>query len=92
MDYCIFKEINFFSLSEFLIYFPQLIAGPILRAKELIPLLKKKIIFTNENIKFGILLFMIGFILQKNMMLELTALQSQKINLNLQKRKFLMQV
>ena len=56
------EKINFFSLSEFLIYFPQLIAGPILRAKELIPLLKKKIIFTNENIKFGILLFMIGFI------------------------------
>ena len=56
------EKINFFSLSEFLIYFPQLIAGPILRAKELIPLLKNKIIFTNENIKFGILLFMIGFI------------------------------
>ena len=56
------EKINFFSLSEFLIYFPQLIAGPILRAKELIPLLKNKIIFTNKNIKFGILLFMIGFI------------------------------
>lgn len=56
------EKINFFSLSEFLIYFPQLIAGPILRAKELIPLLKKKIIFTNANVKFGILLFMIGFI------------------------------
>ena len=56
------EKINFFTLSEFLIYFPQLIAGPILRAKELIPLLKKKIIFTNANVKFGILLFMIGFI------------------------------
>lgn len=56
------EKINFFSLSEFLIYFPQLIAGPILRAKELIPLLKNKIVFTNTNVKFGILLFMIGFI------------------------------
>tara|TARA_B100000035_G_scaffold249362_1_gene218165 strand:- start:1331 stop:2662 length:1332 start_codon:yes stop_codon:yes gene_type:complete len=56
------EKINFLSLSEFLIYFPQLIAGPILRAKELIPLLKNKIIFTNDNVKFGILLFMIGFI------------------------------
>ena len=56
------EEINFFSLSEFLIYFPQLIAGPILRAKELIPVLKNKIIFTQTNVKFGILLFMIGFI------------------------------
>lgn len=56
------EQINFYSLSEFLVYFPQLIAGPILRASELIPILKKKIIFDNENIKFGILLFTIGFI------------------------------
>ena len=56
------EKITFTSLSEFLIYFPQLIAGPILRAKELIPSLKKKIIFSNENIKFGIILFTIGFI------------------------------
>ena len=56
------EKINFYSLSEFLIYFPQLIAGPILRAKELIPLLKSKIVFTNANVKFGILLFMIGFV------------------------------
>ncbi len=56
------ERINFFSLSEFLIYFPQLIAGPILRAKELIPLLKNKIIFNNKNIKLGILLFIVGFI------------------------------
>ena len=56
------ERINFFSLSEFLIYFPQLIAGPILRAKELMPLLKNKIIFNNKNIKLGILLFIVGFI------------------------------
>ena len=56
------EEINFSSFSEFLIYFPQLIAGPILRAPELIPALKNKIIFKNENIKFGIILFTVGFI------------------------------
>ena len=55
------ETISFFSLSEFLVYFPQLIAGPILRAKELIPKLKNKIIFSNSNIKFGILLFIVGF-------------------------------
>ncbi|MDC6465237.1 hypothetical protein PQZ38_00605 [Pelagibacteraceae bacterium] len=54
-------NITLSSLSEFIIYFPQLIAGPILRAKELLPLLKKKISFKKENIKFGILLFLIGF-------------------------------
>ena len=52
---------NFTSFSEFLLYFPQLIAGPILRARELLPQLKNKIIFTNENAKFGIILFSIGF-------------------------------
>ena len=36
------ERLNFFSLSEFLLYFPQLIAGPIFRANELIPSLKKK--------------------------------------------------
>jgi len=54
-------DITLSSLSEFIIYFPQLIAGPILRAKELLPLLKKKISFNKENIKFGIMLFLIGF-------------------------------
>ena len=55
------ENINLSNLSEFIFYFPQLIAGPILRANELFPLLKKKISFKKENIKFGILLFLIGF-------------------------------
>ena len=55
-------KISFYTFSEFLVYFPQLIAGPILRANELIPILKNKIIFNNINIKFGILLFIIGFV------------------------------
>lgn len=56
------ENLNFKSLTEFIVYFPQLIAGPILRANELVPLLRKKIIFKKENIKFGLLLFLIGFI------------------------------
>ena len=39
-----------------------MIAGPILRANELIPSLKKKIILKDDNIRFGILLFTIGFV------------------------------
>ena len=35
-------SVNFFSISEFILFFPQLIAGPILRLNELIPQLKKK--------------------------------------------------
>ena len=56
------ERIDFFTFSEFLVYFPQLIAGPILRAKELIPLLQKEIVFSNDNIKFGIFLFTVGFV------------------------------
>ena len=56
------EKVKLNQLSEFILYFPQLIAGPILRANELIPLLKEKIKFKKENIKFGILLFLVGFI------------------------------
>lgn len=54
--------INFYSISEFILFFPQLIAGPILRLSELYPQLQNKIQFNKENIKFGLLLFVIGFI------------------------------
>ena len=37
------EKLDFSSLTEFIVYFPQLIAGPILRAHELVPLLKKKL-------------------------------------------------
>jgi len=56
------EELSFFSFLEFIVYFPQLIAGPILRANELIPSLRKKISFSKHQIKFGIILFTIGFI------------------------------
>ena len=56
------KSINFYSISEFILFFPQLIAGPILRLNELIPQLKNKCIFKKENIKFGLILFSVGFV------------------------------
>ena len=55
-------QYNFFNISEYLLYFPQLIAGPILRVNELIPQLKNKILFVRDNIKFGIVLFCVGYI------------------------------
>ncbi len=55
-------QIEFYSFSEFLFYFPQLIAGPILRANELIPVLKEKILFHKDKIRFGLLLFSFGFV------------------------------
>ena len=56
------EDIKLTSLSEYFLYFPQLIAGPILRLNELLPQLKFKIKFNKENIKFGLLLFIIGFV------------------------------
>ena len=56
------NSINFYSISEFILFFPQLIAGPILRLNELLPQLKSKIVFTKKNIKFGLILFTVGFI------------------------------
>ena len=54
--------INFYSISEFILFFPQLIAGPILRLNELIPQLKNKCVFKKENVKFGLILFSVGFV------------------------------
>jgi alginate O-acetyltransferase complex protein AlgI len=54
--------INFYSISEFILFFPQLIAGPILRLNELIPQLRDKCVFKKENIKFGLILFSVGFV------------------------------
>jgi alginate O-acetyltransferase complex protein AlgI len=53
--------IKFFSITEFILFFPQLIAGPILRLNELLPKLQNKIFFSKDNIKFGLILFLIGF-------------------------------
>ncbi len=56
------NEYTFTNISEFILYFPQLIAGPILRLNQLFPQLNKKINFSASNIKFGVLLFCIGYI------------------------------
>ena len=63
------------SLKEYAIFvafFPQLVAGPILRAKEFLPQLREKldnsqgrlrqIIIQNQNLKFGITMMSIGFL------------------------------
>jgi alginate O-acetyltransferase complex protein AlgI len=55
-------EYNLFNISEYLLYFPQLIAGPILRLNQLAPQLNNKILFLKDNIKFGLILFCVGYI------------------------------
>jgi len=51
------------SLSEFLlylIYFPKLIAGPIVRAGDLLPRLRSGVQFSAENIEIGCAYFLVG--------------------------------
>jgi alginate O-acetyltransferase complex protein AlgI len=53
------------SLLEYTLYiafFPQLIAGPIVRAREFLPQLKDKVVITPENIKAGVTLMSIGIV------------------------------
>ena len=54
------EKIRFFSFSEFLFYFPQLIAGPIVEPKSLIPQLKKKNLIKLDDIFSGLFIFSIG--------------------------------
>ena len=56
------ENLDIKNFTEFLVYFPQLIAGPILRVNQLIPQLKNRIEFNETNIKFGLILFTIGFV------------------------------
>ncbi|WP_317136150.1 MBOAT family O-acyltransferase [Methanochimaera problematica] len=44
----------------FISFFPQLVAGPIVRASEFLPQLKNKVIITPENLQFGITLILWG--------------------------------
>lgn len=48
------------NLSAYILFFPQLIAGPILRPKELLPQLKKSISWVDLNILLGVFIFCIG--------------------------------
>lgn len=44
----------------FITFFPQLVAGPIVRASEFLPQLKNRVIVTPENLQFGITLILWG--------------------------------
>lgn len=53
---------NFLTYTLFVVFFPQLIAGPILRHDELIPEFQKlrNFVFSHRNIAFGLTLFILG--------------------------------
>ncbi len=57
-------EKNFLNFSLFVCFFPQLVAGPIERANDLLPQIKQKRIITIENIVKGIWYLLYGYFLK----------------------------
>jgi len=55
------KPSGLLDFSLFVVFFPQLVAGPIVRAAEFLPQLNNKIKLTFSNFKLGIVYFIIGF-------------------------------
>ena len=56
-----FEELNFVRYCLFVSFFPQLIAGPILHPKEILPQFSKQVYQVNpENIALGLAIFSIG--------------------------------
>ena len=56
------KNVSLQVFISYVLFFPQLIAGPILRPHELIPQLQKITKIKNNQIKFGISLFTLGLV------------------------------
>lgn len=54
-------EKNFFRLSLYVVFFPQLVAGPIERSDRLLPQLRKEVHFDSERILDGIKIMLVGF-------------------------------
>lgn len=53
---------NFFEFAFFVTYFPQLVAGPIVRASQLLPQLQRKIVLKNEQVTQGLFLIATGMV------------------------------
>ncbi len=53
---------NFFQFAFFVTYFPQLVAGPIVRASQLLPQLQRKITLTQDQVTQGLFLIATGMV------------------------------
>lgn len=52
---------SFLDFALFIVFFPQLLSGPIARASEFLPQLKNRIVITRQNLSDGSRQFVIGF-------------------------------
>lgn len=58
------SEDNIIDFSLFVVFFPQLVSGPIERASKFLPQLKQKVTFDPKRITLGLLLMLYGFFLK----------------------------
>ncbi|PCJ59681.1 MAG: membrane-bound O-acyltransferase family protein [Planctomycetota bacterium] len=68
---------NFFEFGLYISYFPQLVAGPIERAQNILPQLKKHRTFNFTNFKSGLLLVLIGLV-RKIVIADIVAVEVQQ--------------
>jgi alginate O-acetyltransferase complex protein AlgI len=71
-------EKNYIRFSAFVALFPQLVAGPIERAKALLPQMRHKPIIRSIDVSDGISLFLVG-LFKKAVMADMLALYADKI-------------
>jgi alginate O-acetyltransferase complex protein AlgI len=71
-------EKNFIRFAAFVALFPQLVAGPIERAKSLLPQMRHKPLLRKHDISDGISLFMVG-LFKKVVMADFLAIYVEKI-------------
>lgn len=53
---------HLFDLALFVAFFPQLVAGPIVRARDFLPQLKSRRVFAHVDVRAALVLFLVGFI------------------------------
>lgn len=53
-------ERSLFDVALYISFFPQLVAGPIVRAREFLPQLKRTPVLTMDRVGFGIVLILVG--------------------------------
>jgi len=53
---------NFFQFALFVTYFPQLVAGPIVRASQLLPQLERKVVLRDDQVTQGLFLIATGMV------------------------------
>lgn len=52
---------NFVDVALYILFFPQLVAGPIVRATDLLPQMREARLFSSVNFKYFLALFLIGY-------------------------------